>query len=228
MGAVSASTLSLDELRQHVREAAPNVLAERARVAAAEQNSARAAALPDPQLMLGIDNLTIDGPQAFALGADMMTMRRIGLRQQWPSRAKRDARQALADAAVEVALGNWQAQRFAAELGAGAAWIAVWAAEAERALLLELQEEAGRAVQLAKARFSSAQAGAAEALAAQSAALEVEIMLSANTAEIESARAELARWHDASSERTLVFCGPRSAICVADWPSRRRCNPGRA
>ncbi|MDP9123607.1 MAG: TolC family protein, partial [Pseudomonadota bacterium] len=57
--------------------------------------SARAAGqLPDPTLQAGIDNLPVTGAGAFRTTSDSMTMKRIGISQEWLSSQKRTARQA--------------------------------------------------------------------------------------------------------------------------------------
>ena len=41
--------------------------------------------LPDPVLRAGVDNLPVNGPDAFSIGSDFMTMRRIGVMQEYVS-----------------------------------------------------------------------------------------------------------------------------------------------
>src|SRR5690606_32285786 len=72
-------TLSLEEATRVAVERAPMLDARRAQIQAAEQESRRAGALPDPMLMVGINNLPVTGTDAFDAQADFMTMKRIGL-----------------------------------------------------------------------------------------------------------------------------------------------------
>ena len=53
--------------------------------------------LPDPTLQVGIDNLPVQGSERFSTTADSMTMKRIGIGQEWVSRDKRSARAAPQD-----------------------------------------------------------------------------------------------------------------------------------
>lgn len=76
--------------------------AAQADVAAGRQAAARAGQLPDPMLKFGIDNLPASGPDAFRPNADFMTMRRIGIEQQWVARDKRLARVERARRAVDA------------------------------------------------------------------------------------------------------------------------------
>src|SRR3546814_5621443 len=100
-GAAAQSPLSLDEAIRMAVERAPMLDARRAQVEAARQESRRAGALPDPMLTVGIDNLPVTGPDAFDPAADFMTMKRIGIRQEIPAGAKRDARRDLAARVVD-------------------------------------------------------------------------------------------------------------------------------
>lgn len=62
---------------------------------------ARAAGqLPDPMLNVGIDNLPVSGSNRFSTAAEDMTMKRIGISQEWVSTEKRAARTDAARAMV--------------------------------------------------------------------------------------------------------------------------------
>src|SRR4051812_46174193 len=51
----------------------------------AREMAVAAGQLPDPILKAGIDNVPTSGPERLSTGADFMTMRRIGLMQEWTS-----------------------------------------------------------------------------------------------------------------------------------------------
>lgn len=57
----------------------------------------------DPELVAGIDNLPVTGPDAGSVSADFMTMRKIGLMQALPGFGKRAIRTQRARDAVNVA-----------------------------------------------------------------------------------------------------------------------------
>jgi hypothetical protein len=50
---------------------------------------------PDPMLTVGIDNLPVTGSGRFSTNAEDMTMKRIGIAQEWVSADKRSAREAV-------------------------------------------------------------------------------------------------------------------------------------
>lgn len=212
--------LSLDEARRAARAASPSVAAQRARIDAAREDAARAAALPDPTLNFGIDNLTVTGADAFRLGADEMTMRRVGLMQEWPSRHKREARRASAEAQVDTAVSEAEALRLEVERRAGEAWIEAWTAEAEHQALRDLFAESERALDLAKAKLASDTGSAADALAAQVVRAEAENELRRLEARRSAARAGLARW--LGSDEIAPLAPMPEMATLRDSPERLR------
>lgn len=193
-GRAAGSSLSLEAAVRLAVANAPMIEAREAGRAAAAEEVERAAALPDPVLSFGVQNLPIAGADAYSLDDDRMTMRRIGLSQALPSRAKRDARR---DSALAAQLQS-EANRLATELdvkrASASAWIALWAAEREHGLLVELREQARLAADAAKARLGGGTGSASDALAARSAGLELENRIEDALARVEQARAGLQRW----------------------------------
>ena len=97
-----AQTLTFNEaLAMAVREA-PALRAGSARVDSAQLATAPAGELPDPSLVLGLDNVPVEGDDRFSTGEDFMTMQRIGVMQEFTSPAKRRARTEQAQAQVEL------------------------------------------------------------------------------------------------------------------------------
>src|SRR5262245_30070202 len=81
----SATPLTLDialELAVQRSEAARSA---RAGVASATEAARVSGALPDPTLSAGIENLPVTGGDRFSTTADSMTMKRIGISQEWLS-----------------------------------------------------------------------------------------------------------------------------------------------
>ena len=174
-------------------ERAPELAAERSLIIAASEDAIRADALPDPMLMAGIQNLPIAGDDAFTLDRDRMTMRRIGLSQAFPSRAKRAARRLAAETAVDRARAEAIAEELSIRRKAAKAWIALWAAQRELAMLRALEEQSALAVRAARARLSGGGGTSTDVLAARSAELELANQITAANTRIEEARAALAR-----------------------------------
>lgn len=64
--------------------------AQRAGVAAAEEGTVSARELPDPKLRFSVENFPLDGPDRYSVTRDFMTMRKIGIAQEFPRAEKRE------------------------------------------------------------------------------------------------------------------------------------------
>lgn len=193
--------ISLAEAVQRAVERAPLLDARRAQVEAAQQETHRAGALPDPMLMVGIDNLPVTGMDAFNTRVDDMTMKKIGLRQEFPARAKRAAQRTVSQRRADEAVAQAQAEQVNLRQAAANAWIDLWAAQRELAALTSLREQAQLAARLAKARVAGGTEPVADALAAQVAVIELDNRLEGLRAQSQAAQAELARWLGEDVER---------------------------
>ncbi len=203
-GTAAESDLSVDAAIALALARAPMIEARDAGIAAAAEEVARAAALPDPVLALGVQNLPIAGADAYSLDAESMTMRSIGLTQALPSRAKREARRGSALAQQSQADATLVATVLETRRDAASAWIALWAAEREQSLLEELREPARLAVAASKARLGGGAGTASDALAARAAELELDNRIDDAEARLEQARAGLARWIGDDARRELA------------------------
>ncbi len=101
--AATAEPLTFGLSLDRARSGSPDLQAQRLKVDAAQSAARSAAALPDPKLMLGVENFPVSGPPAGRLGADEMTMLRLGVSQEVPNGAKRRARLERADADIRAA-----------------------------------------------------------------------------------------------------------------------------
>ena len=186
--------LTLEEAMQGAAARAPRLDAQAARLVAAQEDAARAGRLPDPVLSAGIDNLTVTGADAFRVGADEMTMRRIGVMQAWPSKKLRTSEREVAQSQAAVIADESVGLKRQVERSAGEAWIETWVAEKERAFLTSQREEAERAARIAEAQLANGSGSAASALAAEVAGADLESQLLAADTAIAASRAGLRRW----------------------------------
>ena len=186
--------ISFNEAIRRAVERAPALEARRAQTLSAQEEARRAAALPDPKLSLGIQDLPVTGAEAFDPSVDNFTMKKIGVTQEFPARVKRDARQALADRTIDQATALTAAEELAVKRAAAEAWVSLWAAGHEVEDLQTLREESTLAVRITKARLSGGAGSAVDVLATQAAALELENRLEVARTQVESARAMLSRW----------------------------------
>lgn len=200
--AVAGDGLSLPEALRVASAHAPALDARQFGVVAAREEAARAGALPDPLLTVGIDNLPVTGSDSFDASANEMTMKKIGLWQEIPSRTKRSARSSFADRQVDEAQARVEAEALAVRRATADAWIALWTAQRELISLRELREQAALVADLAKARVAGGGESAGDALATEAALLELDNRIEATLAEKRVAQAGMARWVDDAAVET--------------------------
>lgn len=205
----AAAPLSLEESLALAEGAAPALEARQSALRAAELQVGPAGELPDPELVIGLDNLPVTGPDAGSLTVDFMTMRRIGLMQEFPRRQKRELRIGRAEAEAERESAMLVAERLGVRESTAQAWIARWSAERRRDLLVGLRERFDALVAAADAALAGGRGSAAEALAARSNRSMLEDRIDEAELAVAQAQAELARWLPADAGRPLA--------AAADW-----------
>jgi len=193
--------LTLDAAIEQALREAPQVVAAQSSLDSAQAFLPSAGRLPDPELIIGVDNLPINGADQFSLTRDFMTMSKVGVMQTVPAGAKRRYRAEAASREVDVALADLRAARFETASAAAEAWISLAVAEETLERMRALKSDLGFQSSTARAAFSSGRGTAADALASEStlARLDNQIL------ELEQVRAmrraELARWvGDAASQ----------------------------
>lgn len=212
--AQSDALLSLKAATQIAAARAPQTQARLLRAQAAQDDAVRAGRLPDPGLTVGINDLTVTGAQAFDVGADFMTMRTLGMMQEIPAPAKREAAKDVAAAGAELAGALAVQTRLAVKRTAASAWVQLWAAERKRKLLAELHKQSALAVNIAKARLKGGTGSATEVLAAKATVVKLDNRMVAVEADIAAARAALRRWIGERAGSALARAPDFSALPV--------------
>ena len=77
--------VTLDAALQAATDRSATMGAAQASVSASSEAAVKAGQLPNPMLAAGVDNLPINGSQGFTIGQNILTMRRIGIEQEWVS-----------------------------------------------------------------------------------------------------------------------------------------------
>lgn len=161
----TAAPLSLDEALAIAVRRSESTRAARAGALSATEAAHSAAQLPDPTLRVGIDNLPATGPDRFRTARDSMTMKRIGISQEWLSADKRAARQAAADAAVGRETVLVQAAAADTRRQTALAYIDAFYAGESLKLARLMERHAHEELEASRARLSSATGSSQEALA---------------------------------------------------------------
>ena len=118
-----AAPLGLDQALELAGQRALSARASPAGARSASEAAAAAGQLPDPMLSVGIDNLPITGPDRLRTTADSMTMKRLGISQEWVPPEKRALRKAAAQALVGREEAAQQAALADAKLQAALAYL---------------------------------------------------------------------------------------------------------
>jgi outer membrane protein TolC len=198
-----AQALSLAEAQRLAARETPLLAAQEAAIRAAQEAGVAASELPDPKLIAGIENLPVDGSDRFSLTRDFMTMRKIGVTQDFVRGEKLQLRGERARADVEKEVAMLAVTQVNLRRDVALAWIDVWAAESQLALLRDLESETGLAVTAAQAALAGGKGRAADPFAARLASAQLaDRMIEARRA-IAKARAQLARWIGDAAVRTL-------------------------
>ena len=195
--------LTLDAAIEHAIRDAPQIVAAQSSLDGAEAILPGAARLPDPELILGVDNLPVSGTDQFSLTRDFMTMRKAGIMQTVPAGAKRRYRAEAASREVDVAAAELRAARFQAASSAAEAWIATAVAEETLERVRSLKTDLGFQSSTARAAFSSGRGTAADALASETTIARIDDQLLELEQQRAMRRAELARWIGGEASQQL-------------------------
>ena len=203
-----AAALTLEQALVLAEREAPALAAQAASLKAARSAAIPAGELPDPRLSLGLRNVPIEGEAGWRLDEEAMTMQTIGLMQEVPNRAKRQARVEVAEADVALAQVRQRIARLTVQRQAAEAWIATLSVERKLALFKQLYGENRLFTRAVAARIAGGRGRAADSvMPKQEAALlaeqEDELLRSQAVA-----RAALRRWVGDAAEQPLS----------GDWP----------
>lgn len=210
--AAHAQDLSFADALSRAAREGPTIAARRAAVDAATRSIGPAGALPDPELVLAIENALATGPDRYRLDRDEMTMQRVGVMQEMPSFAELGARRAVARAEADRAGAGLELGRLEARLGAAQAWIGLYYAERRVALLQRLTSDARAFAEAARGRLSSGAGSVDEAISAEVEATRLEDRAAEASASVLSMRAELRRWIGEAADEPLSDQAPTFAV----------------
>jgi outer membrane protein TolC len=161
----TAAPLSLETALELAARRSETARAARAGLLSATEAAHAAAQLPDPTLRIGVDNLPVTGPDRFRTTRDSMTMKRIGISQEWLSADKRAARQAAADASVGREAVQAQAAIAETRLQTALAYLDAFYAGESLKLATLMEHHAHEELEASRARLSSAAGNGQDVLA---------------------------------------------------------------
>jgi len=196
--------LTLDEALRLAQERSRQLPAQNASAQAARQMAIAAGQRPDPILKAGINNLPVNGPDRFSLTNDFMTMRSVGVSQEFTRDGKLKARAArfereaeVAEAGRELALANLQRDT-------AMAWLDRYYQERMREVLITQRDEAKLQIEAADAAYRGGRGSQADVFAARSAVAQIEDRIAQTERQVTTANTLLARWVGPAATETLA------------------------
>jgi outer membrane protein TolC len=166
--------------------------------------SVSAGQLPDPVLRLGVDNLPVTGPDSYSLTNDFMTMRRIGVMQEFPREEKRRLRSERSEREAERESASRQAMFANVQRDAALAWLDRYYAEQMRSVLEKLGDDTQALIGAAEAAYRGGRGSQTDVLAARATLVSLDDRRSLLERQLRTAKIMLARWIGADAERDLA------------------------
>jgi outer membrane protein TolC len=201
--AAAQTTLTLLEAQRLAAERSRQLVAQDSAAAASREMAAAAGQLPDPTLKFGIENLPVNGPDAYSVTNDFMTMRQIGLSQEFTRGEKRQLRAERFQREAERSMAEKSAILALIQRDTALAWLDRYYAEAMAAVVAEQSKEARLEIEASETAYRAGRGSQADLLTARSAAFILEDRASEIGRRIRTARIALARWIGTAAENPL-------------------------
>ena len=204
----AAHAVTFNEALRLAREQAPQVKSREESITAAQFNLQPSGALPDPKLIVGLENVPIDGTNRYSLSSEPMTMRRIGLMQEFPNSSKLDARVSAAQGRIGLAETQGIITRLMVSRETAVAWIARRTAEQQLASIEQLRAENRLLSAAVKAMLSGGKGNSSDAVAPRQEAAMIENRADEWQARRSQATAALSRWIGVAANDALLGDAP--------------------
>jgi len=224
LGAAPESLSYADALRLALHSAPQNEAAA-AGLEAAQVVRQAAGELPDPQPILGLNNLPLDGRERFSLNQDPMTQRRLGVMQSVPNAAKRAAREQQAEAEIGLALAASQLSQRQSRLQAALAWLELYYLEQRQPLLAQWRQAVAMQRDSLPAALAEGRSTPAEWLQLDQQWLLLDERDEELQRDLQAARSQLARWIGAAAWQSLQGPPPQRTLDAAQLQAALQQHP---
>ncbi len=227
LGAHADNVLNFDQALRLAQDRSRQLAARGAAATAAREMAVAAAQLPDPMLKAGINNLPVDGPDRFSLTRDFMTMRSIGVAQEFTREDKRKARAARFEREAEAAQAGGVLVLSNLQRDTALAWLDRHYLELTREILVSQRDEARLQIAAAEAAYRGGKGTQADVFAARAAVAQIEDRIAEAERQVATARIRLARWVGDDADLPLGAPPPTDAVrlTAADLDARLAHHP---
>lgn len=193
--------LSLPEALRLAEARSPQLAGAEYAATATRERGIASSQLPDPVLRLGLDNVPVNGVDAWSLTNDFMTMRRIGFMQEFPDSEKRRLRRERADVEAERELTRREAARAVLRQDVATAWLDRLFAQKTVELWRSLAQDVRLQTATLEAGVATGRTNAGELRAAQAVLVQTEDQIAASEQQVRTGAAMLTRWLGAEAAR---------------------------
>ncbi|WP_413705074.1 TolC family protein [Pseudomonas sp. Pseusp16] len=220
-----AGALTLDEALRLAENNAPSLTAQDAKIQAASSAAIPAGELPDPKLLLGVQNYPVGGPDRWSIDQDFMTMQMVGVRQEMPNGDKRKARIEVADAAVDRAAAERRVERLNVRQSTALAWINSYSVERKDALFQDFYKENRLLTETVRAQIAGGRAQPADAVTPRQEAARLEEQQDELIRQRTQARAALKRWIGPAANDKPVGSLPEWPVDTSNYTHKLQHHP---
>lgn len=194
LAAYAQSTLSLEKAMSLAIQRSTQFTAYDAASKAALDMGAAVGELPDPVLRLGINNLPLDGPDRFNLSRDFMTMRSIGVMQEFTGEDKRKARRHRFEKEGELVNANRTLTANSIRRNTAVAWLDNYYQNRILEVLVRQRDEAKLQIETSDAAYRGGRGSLNDAFAARTAVVQIEDRIAMAELEVSTSKTQLDRW----------------------------------
>jgi outer membrane protein TolC len=203
-----SAPLTLDDALRLAEQRSRLLPAQDAAALSARERAVAAGRRPDPVLKAGIVNLPADGADRFSLTRDFMTMRSLGVMQEFTRNDKLRARSARAEREAQLALAGRELARADLQRDTALAWLDRHFQERMRELLRAQRDEARLQVEAADAVYRGGRGSQADLFAARQGVAQIEDRIAEAERQVATATTQLARWVGAAEASEALGAPP--------------------
>ena len=197
-------SLTLPEAQRLAVARSRQLVAQDSAVTAAREMAVAAGQLPDPVATLGINNLPVNGPDAWSVTRDFMTMRSVGVMQEFTRAEKRDARTERFKREADKARAERNVSVAAIQRDTALAWLDRYYAEAMQRVITEQRDQAQVEIDAAESAYRVGRGNLADILATRNALVLLDDRASEVGRKLAAAKIALARWIGEDAQAPLA------------------------
>lgn len=196
--------LTLAEAQRLAVARSRQLVAQDASIMASREMAVAAGQLPDPVARIEVQNLPVEGMDRWSFTRDFMTMRSVGLMQEWTRKEKRDLRRERFEREADKATSEKEAVAATIERDTALAWLDRYYAEAMVAVARDQLAAAQLEIVAADSAYRAGRVNQSDVLGAQSVRASLEDRVSELERRARNAAMVLARWTGAPPDAPLA------------------------